>query len=200
MRLGPATTIVLAMFGSFAIVLTAMIVLMRPSQPRRQAAQVQRPEPKGDNAGSPATGPARATAGSSAIADEPVDTAASDPQPAREPEPTTTPRHASPRGATPKPPAAGRELQRKLEQEQKEMRLLRAEMERRLRKQIAEREAKLDRLAGSCAELPPGEAAQALKELDDRTIAAVLKRMDREAALKIAAVLQRLGRKDATAF
>jgi hypothetical protein len=80
------------------------------------------------------------------------------------------------------------------------MQLLKAEMEKRLRAQIAEREARLDKLAESCAALPPAQAAQTLAELDDRTIVAVLKRMDRKAALGIAAVLQRLGRKDATAF
>lgn len=80
------------------------------------------------------------------------------------------------------------------------MRLLKAEMEKRLRARMADREAKLDQLARNCARLSAGEAAQALAELDDETVAAVLRRMDRQTALGIAAVLQRLGREKATAF
>ena len=91
-------------------------------------------------------------------------------------------------------------MQRKLEREQKEMRLLKAEMERRLEDQMVERQTKLTRLARSCESLPPGEAAQTLLTLDDETIAAILGKMDRNSALGVAAVLQRLGRPKATAF
>ena len=80
------------------------------------------------------------------------------------------------------------------------MRLLKAEMQKRLRAHVAANNDKLKKLARNCAVLPSGEAAQLLAELDDKTIVTVLRRMDRQAALGIAAVLQRLGRHGATAF
>ena len=80
------------------------------------------------------------------------------------------------------------------------MRLLKAEMEKRLKQRLADRETKLLELARTCSQLPPGEAAQALRELDDAAVSTVLKRMKRDTALKVAAVLQRLGRQKAIAF
>ena len=80
------------------------------------------------------------------------------------------------------------------------MRLLKLEMQKRLKQRLADQEAKLTRLAETCSQLPPGEAAQALLELDDAAVSAVLKRMARDTALKVAAVLQRHGRQKAIAF
>ncbi len=77
------------------------------------------------------------------------------------------------------------------------MTALRKEMERRLKDQVAAREKKIAMLARNCAKLEPGEAAGILLKLDDGTVADVLHHMDKNAALKIAAILERLGRKGA---
>jgi flagellar motility protein MotE (MotC chaperone) len=100
-------------------------------------------------------------------------------------------------------PAGGeaeRQLHRKLKQERKEMALLRDEMKRRLKEQLANRQNKLGRLAAQCEKLEPGEAAQVLLSLDDAELAEVLRRIERDTALKIAALLERLGRKSTGAI
>jgi flagellar motility protein MotE (MotC chaperone) len=77
------------------------------------------------------------------------------------------------------------------------MALLKAEMERRLKEQLKTRGRKLTQLAQQCERLEPGEAVQILLALDDKTLADVLRRMDRDKALKISALLKRLGREKA---
>ena len=80
------------------------------------------------------------------------------------------------------------------------MALLRAEMERRLKEQQTNTNLKISRLADQCERLQPGEAAQILIVLDDRTVASILNRMDRQKAIPVAAVLARLGREKAISF
>ena len=199
MKPGPATVIVLGMFGSFAVVLAAMIVLTRSGREgKRPVPTISPPEASEQPTRTPVREDAGLAPGAPSTNDRASEAAASAPAapPAAEP---AAPRPVPRRGATSLPPA-GRELQRKLEQEQKEVRLLKAEMEKRLRAQVAANKDKLNELARNCAVLPPGEAAQLLAELDDKTIVTVLRRMDRQAALGIAAVLQRLGRHSATGF
>ena len=77
------------------------------------------------------------------------------------------------------------------------MKLLRAEMERRLKEQSLNREKKMDQLARRCENLEAGEAVQVLTILEDKHLGEVLKRMSREKALPIAALLERLGRGNA---
>ena len=55
-------------------------------------------------------------------------------------------------------------------------------------------------MARWCEPLEPGEAVQLLQKLDDETIARVLRRMNNEKALPIAALLKRLGREKAIAL
>ncbi len=75
--------------------------------------------------------------------------------------------------------------------------LLRKEMEQRLTEELNLRGKKLDQLARQCEKMEPGEAVQILTVLDDATIGEVLHQMNRDAAIKIAALLKRLGREKA---
>ena len=70
-------------------------------------------------------------------------------------------------------------------------------MENRLRQQLELHERKLSQLARQCQTLEPGVSAQILMELDDDTVREVLKRMDRNAAINVVALLIRLGRNTA---
>ena len=74
------------------------------------------------------------------------------------------------------------------------MALPRTEMRKRLQHQLADRKKKLDRLAAKCEQMEPGEAVQILQQLDDDTLAEVLRLLESQTALKIAALLKRLGR------
>ena len=77
------------------------------------------------------------------------------------------------------------------------MKLLKAEMEKRLKTQLAAREKKLAQLATTCAKLEPGEAVQILQTLEDDMIAEVVRRLSQDAARQICSLLQRLGREKA---
>ncbi len=77
------------------------------------------------------------------------------------------------------------------------MALLKAAMEKRLKEQLEIRKRKFTQLARQCERLEPGEAVQILLELDDKPLAEVLRRMDRDKAVKVAALLKRLGREKA---
>lgn len=70
-------------------------------------------------------------------------------------------------------------------------------MEKRLRQQLELHERKLSQLARQCQTLEPGQAAEVLNGLDDDTIREVLKRMDRDAAINVTAILVRRGRSTA---
>ena len=184
MKLSQATFLILALFGSFGVVLAAMIFFLRPennpvtTRPKpdsipRKVAEPQEPVPDTPRSDSTAS-------------------KGEDSQPAENRKKILTP--AAPRPAV---SAEGRRFQAKLQQEKKEMTALRKEMERRLKDQVAAREKKIAMLARNCAKLEPGEAAGILLKLDDGTVADVLHHMDKNAALKIAAILERLGRKGA---
>lgn len=80
------------------------------------------------------------------------------------------------------------------------MALLKAEMEKRLKEQLETRKRKFAQLARQCERLEPGEAVQILLELDDEPLAEVLRRMDRDKAIKVSALLKRLGREKAIAL
>jgi len=77
------------------------------------------------------------------------------------------------------------------------MKLLKAEMEKRLKAQLAVREEKLAQLATTCAKLEPGEAVQILQMLEDDIIAEVVRGLSQNAARQICFLLQRLGREKA---
>lgn len=80
------------------------------------------------------------------------------------------------------------------------MLLLRKEMQDRLKEKEKLRKEKVARLAESCTKLETEEAAQILIGLDDLTLKEVLKRMNKEAAVRVAAVLDGLGRKKALSY
>ena len=190
MKLSPTALLILSMFGSFAIILTAMIVFFRPKPARRppDRGRARMETPAADTAGLDS---ATAAALSSQAAPDTgrASAGATDGTPRPRPAPRRTPPGAA--------SALERQLQKELRQEQKEMALLRTEMERRLREQAARQNRALARLAEECEKLEPGEAVQILQKLDDASIAEVLRRIGREKALKIAALLKRLGREKA---
>ena len=184
MKLSPATLLILTMFGSFAVILTAMIALFRPEPgpvPRRFG-PVQPPAERPT---------ARVDSGSLNPASQTV------PEPSGVKEPQPQPEKSPPLPVPSRTPSADRRLQRELERERKEMALLKADMEKRLKRQLALRDRKLTQLARRCEGLQPGEAAQILLELEDETLAEVLRRMNRNHALPISALLKRLGREKA---
>ena len=200
MKASPATMLILAMFASFAIILAVMVALLRSGKPRR------------------ATPPRKQVVAEQAL---PVK---------RLWEPDSVPPLATQKGETghtqqdtarPEPPgkvqelprrvpvsaAAGGKVQRKLEQELREMQLLRRAMKKRLDDQLAlksklESDERLEKLARLCDLMEPGEALRILIEsgLDDQTIGHVLKQMNREQALRVAALLKSLGRDSGRLF
>ena len=199
MRLSPATLLVVVMFGSFAVILATMVLVFAPEPSRRPPRPGKRALDQTTARGGTrtATEPARADTGAVPA----LQTAAGSVAKAVEPAPSEAPAVA--KEAAPKPPPGGeaeRQLHRKLKQERKEMALLRDEMKRRLEEQLANRKQKLAQLAAQCEKLEPGEAAQILLSLDDDELAEVLRRVERDAALKIAALLERLGRQSAGAI
>ena len=87
------------------------------------------------------------------------------------------------------------------------MQLLRREMKKRLDDQFTlkrklESDERLGKLAQLCDLFEPGEALRILIEsgLDDQTIGLVLTRMNRDQALRVAALLKSLGRESGRLF
>ncbi len=184
MKPSPATLLILTMFGSFAVILTAMIVLFRtePGPAPRRTGPVRPPTER------PAS---RVDSGSLNLASQTV------PEPSGKQEPQRRLEKPPPPPVPSRAPSADRRLQKELERERKEMALLKTDMEKRLKRQLALRERKLTQFARQCEGLEPGEAAQILLELDDETLAEILRRMNRNRALPISALLKRLGREKA---
>ena len=180
MKLSQATFLILALFGSFGVVLAAMIFFLRPVSETTRKPNAAVVSPRLIEEAVEATEiPPRDTSSQAGNSDI-----------VQVPEPKATP-------VSPPPPVSteSRRFQQKLQQEKKEMGSLRLEMERRLKSQVAARKKKITLLARNCQKLEPGEAAGILLELDDKTIADVLGRMDKNAALKITAILDQLDRK-----
>ena len=183
MRLSPASVLILTMFCSFTVILTVMVLLFRPV-PGDAPHRVARPQ-------TPKPSPARPTADSTAhiaLRSRASDTGRTPSAPPHRPERKRPPAPPSRR------PAPGGRLQRRLEQEREEMRRLESNIQRHLREQLALQNRKLMQLARTCEALQPGEAVQILRELDDETVAEVLRRLEPASAGKIAALLKRLGR------
>jgi hypothetical protein len=179
MKLSQATILILALFGSFGVVLAAMIFFLRPV-----SETVRKPS---DPLVSPQIVEEVVVATEISANDTSSHTGSSE---ISNQMPKATP--------VSQPPPVSTEsirFQKKLQQEKKEMGSLRLEMERRLKSQIAARKKKITLLARNCQKLGPGEAAGILLELDNETIADVLGHMDKNAAIKISAILGQLGRK-----
>ncbi len=190
MKTAPATFVILVMFGSFVVILAAVVVVFRPDP---QPARVK-PGPGRTKSAQPVI--ARADSGG-------LKTAAQGGQEKENPPVDRVRAESPPPSPAPQPPRAvpmtglsvsGKRLQKELRQEQKEMALLKSEMERRLAEQLAIRKRKLSQLADRCEQLETGEAAQVLLKLDDETVSEVLRRMDPKASLKVLALLRDLGR------
>ena len=198
MRLSPTTLLILVMFGSFAVILATMVLVFAPGPNRRPHQPGQRAAGQKGLRG--ATRRAVETARPDSVAPDapPAGRSAAS---TVESVPVEAP--AAARKTVPPPPSGGqaeRQLYRKLKQERKEMALLRDEMKRRLEEQLTDRKREFAQLAAQCKKLEPGEAAQVLLSLDDDELAEVLRRIERDTALKIAALLDRLGRKSAGAI
>lgn len=185
MKLPPATLLIIAMFGSFVIILAIMIAIFRPESPPRRLVKQTRAMPVDTLKHEP-----KPTVDTLSLADT-----------VRQTPETLPPRAASRQTKAPIPRTAeeGRRLYRELEREQKEMAALRADMERRLKKAQREQVQHLAQLARRCEPLEPGEAVQILIGLRDADIATVLRHMKPEKAAPIMALLKRLGREKAIA-
>jgi hypothetical protein len=212
MNFRTATLLVLGMFGSFAVVITTMLVLFwHPDENRAAENARKHPEvalKRGENPGhatsapnAPAVKPESQSDGQAEPMSQPAEesppdvsqtTLVSAPATSNQPAETTSAQMA----AVAKP-SAGHTVQKTLQVELEEMKLLREEMERRLQAHVDMRARKLDQLAKQCGNLQAGEAVQILVAYDDTLIQGVLEKMEREKAIQIAALLKRLGRGNA---
>ncbi|MCZ6635745.1 MAG: hypothetical protein O7G87_20295 [bacterium] len=186
MKLSPATLLVLTMFGSFVVVLGALVIILRPASKstRPKTVQTQTTKAKRDSI---VTGQTAQPAG-----------------------PEITQVRAEEKKSAPEPPQktvsefrsyeTGRQAYREIQQMRKDMARQKSDLEKRLKSQIAQQKKKIAQMARWCEPLEPGEAVLLLEKLDDETIASVLRRMKREKALPIAALLKRLGREKAIAI
>ena len=78
------------------------------------------------------------------------------------------------------------------ERELAELKLLKTNLEGRLRSHEVVQEKKIDQLARLCAMMKPGQAAATISELDEDTVLRVLSRLNKDTALKIQSVLFRI--------
>ena len=202
MNFRTATLLVLGMFGSFVIVITTMVFLFWSPEPKTKTEQV-RPQSLVHPPEVTSPNPVQAESAPSSEDSEQVDRPGEMPEAETGSIPSPVTESARPEPVGVRAPTAvlvrplGRITQKNLEIEQSEMKLLRAEMERRLKEQSLNREKKMDQLARRCENLEAGEAVQILTVLEDKHLGEVLKRMTREKALPIAALLERLGRGNA---
>ncbi len=216
MNFRTATLLVLGMFGSFAVVITAVIVLFwSPSGRKTQQRTSEKSEKRqsGSVIHSPGVTPApdtdsltiSETTSATEANTQRVDATVRRVERAVQTEATAggPQRSSKPEIRSKKPPELrkrsirGRKTQQNVQLEQEEMKLLREAMERRLNERILTRERKLDQLAKQCDALEAGEAVQILTALDDPELGKVLERMSKKKALQIAALLTRLGRGNA---
>ncbi len=197
MNFRTATLLVLGMFGSFAIVIGAMVLLFwSPSSKRAEGRQ--------DSIERRAPGPERPESDTTSLTDPApgVEISARSDISTKEEESLQRPPAATPEPSE-NPPARrrvkspGRVTQRNLKLEQEEMKLLRVEMQRRLEARVQARLQKLAQLAKQCGNLEAGEVVQILVVLDDSDLGEVMKRMERAKAIQVAALLTRLGRGNA---
>ena len=159
MKLNPTTLLILAMFGSFALILGTMVAIFRPdSKPIHRRSVVRVISPKESLQQSKQAPP------DTQAASKPQKTEAKTTLAAQQTE-TQTPSATSSKPKTPKqtpvlPPgaAASRQLYHDLQREQKEMAQLKADMQRRLKEALIEHDRKLAQLARRCEPLEPGEA------------------------------------------
>lgn len=178
----PATLLVLAMFGSFAVILGLMIVIFQPERPvRRPAAPVP-----ALRQGQPIVAqPAPASPETARIETPPVSVASPQTAPRKQPQPI------------PKSAEDSRRVYRELEREKEEMARTKADLEKRLKDALTAQENRLRQLARRCEPLEPGEAAQILMDLSDGDLTRVLRHMNPDKAAPVIALLRRQGREQA---
>ena len=185
MKPNPTTLLIIAMFGSFVLILGAMVVIFRPDptpRRRRPAKQVVIPKKSEQQ-------PIQVTQDTPvAVSKPPKIETTTKPAVSSKPNPLVT----SP-SVTQSP--ASQKLYRELQQEQKEMVQLRTDMELRLKQALADHKRKLSQLARRCEPLEPGEAAQILMSLSDEDLASVIKQMKPDKTAPIIELLKRNGRK-----
>ncbi len=182
MKLHPTTLLIVAMFGSFVIILTAMIAIFRPASPPRRRIEpvVVRPQ-------------VRDTVQHIVTSAPIMDTTQQPKEPKSDPV-ASTQSPIKQIKTIPKSAEASRQLYFQLEREQQEMVQLRVDIEKRLKSALSEHNQKLAQLAHRCEPLEPGEAAQILIDLSDEDVAGVLRQMQSEKAASIIVLLKRLGR------
>lgn len=186
MKPGSAGIVVLGMSASFILVLVIMVVLLRPDG-RPDRTHLPRDDGRIPEApGKAAAPPERARP----VPPDSTESAAPVPEPPAPAPPTAAERLAN-------LPSPEETTYWKLQQERREVTMLRKEMEARLEEKRQQRKRIIAELAGRCEELPSSEAAQVLLQLDDETLGDVLKQMDSEKAGCVAALLDDLGRKAA---
>ena len=172
MKLNPPTQLVLFMFFSFAAVLGSMILLFRPPVPQIS--------PSGDLSESSARSAMPLEISSSAGRAEQTEKEASTPG-----QLSGSDSSVAPKADTPHPsPEAERELA--------ELKLLKTNLQGRLRSHEVVQEKKIDQLARLCAMMEPGQAAATISELDKDTVLRILSRLNSDTALKIQSVLLRI--------
>ena len=204
MKLGSAGIVVLGMSGSFILVLVVMVLMLRPGQ--RSTA----PQSRG-NAVEQAPKQPRPPASDKIAETTPAEVAAKDRSAPKDVSVNEPLQAAEPVRQNTRPPLT--EAQRvaqlpvpeqtaywKLQQERKEVQMLREEMQERLKEKERLRGVKIARLAENCEKLKIEEAAQILLALDNDTVRDVLRKMARGKAVPVAALLGELGRKDALSY
>jgi hypothetical protein len=186
MKLNPATLLVLVMFGSFVVILGVMIAIFRPepARVRPDATRTRFAQPIG--IAKPDTAALESAEKSPGLSEK---------KPEATVKPTEKIKPVSPE-TSPTARASG-QVYRQLEQEQKEMAQLRADLKKRLDTALSEQSEKLKQLARRCEPLEPGESVQILMPLSDEDLAAVLRYMQSSKALPIIALLKRNGREKA---
>jgi len=182
MKLHPTTLLILAMFGSFALILGTMVVIFRADpKPARQ-----RPAKQIVTRQDTVKQPVKVASDTQITAAKP-----------RKPETRPAPAKPNPLITSPKlvPDAASQRDYRALQREKKEMEQLRTDMEQRLKQALEDHKRKLSQLARRCEPLEPGEAVEILMTLSDDDIAVVIRQMKPDKTAPIIELLKRNGRK-----
>jgi len=177
MKLNPATLLILIMFGSFVIILGVMIAIFRPEPTRQRLETTKTRVIKQTTVTRPDTIAQQITQKDTLAPPKETQTVVKTTQKPKPVSPQTSPTAQT-----------SSQAYRQLQQEQKEMALLRKELEQG---------QKLKQLARRCEPLEPGEAVQILLPLTDTDLATVISYMQSAKAAPIITLLKRNGREKA---
>jgi flagellar motility protein MotE (MotC chaperone) len=186
MKLNPATLLILIMFGSFVIILGVMIAIFRPEPTRQRLETTKTRVIKQTTVTRPDTIAQQITQKDTLAPPKETQTVVKTTQKLKPVSPQTSPTAQT-----------SSQAYRQLQQEQKEMALLRKELEKSLKLALTEQGQKLKQLARRCEPLEPGEAVQILLPLTDTDLATVISYMQSAKAAPIITLLKRNGREKA---